>query len=245
MNKGEVLIKLQFKNREKEFLNTDHLREFLESQRNSWSWLQEISSRDISLNRLRTVYSKYFEQIDDFLNQYEQHKDHKDRQDSLKRELLSQTQQATNSGFLLNDNIKAKFVAELKEKTTRLVAAYALMFLAEQDINPPTNVIRPVVEGICRALQFLQGNTDTVKIQQDALESMRKNWCAKFGEQHNNLRSQNDQLIKEIAELKSKHSELIDSFKTEIEESKKQLKEIEHTYDEKLALQSSVQYLGG
>lgn len=244
MNKGEALIKLQFKDSEKEFLDPDELRNFLQLQRDSWSWIHDIGSRDKSLNQLRDAYYQYLSQIDNFLNQHEQYKDHKDQQNSAKRELLNQTRQAINKGFFLNESPQAKFVTELKERTRPLVAAYALMFLAEQGISPDTNAIGPAVEGVYWALQFLQGNTDTVKVQQDALESMKKNWGVKFEKQHNDLRSQSDQLIKEVTELKFKHNELIKSFETEIEESKKQLKDIEHTYDEKLALQSSVQYWG-
>ncbi len=238
------MITLQFKEIRKDFANTDELREFVQLQRDSWSWLQKIGSRDRSLNQLRNAYYEYLNRIDNFLNQYEQYKDHKDQQDSAKKELLNQTQRAISKGFFLNESSQAKFVAELKEKTNPLVAAYALIFLAEQDISPDINAIGPAVEGVYWALQFLQGNTDTVKVQQDALESMKRNWDVRFGEYYDNLKLQNDQFIKEATELKSKHNDLIKSFETEIEESKKRLKDIEHTYDEKLALQSSVKYWG-
>ena len=236
------MITLQFEEIKKEFANTDELREFVQLQRDSWSWLHEIGSRDRSLNRFRNTYYEYLNRIDNFLNQYEQHKDHKDQQDSLKKELLDQTQRATNAGFLLNESPQARFVIELKEKRKPLVAVYALMFLLEQDISPDTNTTVLAIEGVYWALQFLQGNTDTVKVQQDALESMKRNWDVRFGEHYDDLKLQNNQFVKEATELKSKHNDLIKSFETEIDESKKQLKDIERTYDEKLALQSSVQY---
>ena len=238
------MITLQFKEIKKEFTNTDELQEFVQLQRDSWSWLHEIGSGDRSLNQFRNSYYEYLNRIDNLLNQYEQLKDQENQQDSIKRELLDQTQRATDEGFLLNESSQARFVVELKEKTKPLVAAYALMFLAEQDIRPDINAIVPAVEGVYWALQFLQGNTDTVKVQQAALESMKRNWDVKFGKHYDDLKSQNDQFIKETAELKSKHDDLIRSFETEVEESKERLKDIERTYDEKLALQSSVKYWG-
>ena len=185
------MITLQFEEIKKEFANTDELREFVQLQRDSWSWLQQIGSRDKSLNRFRNIYYQYLDQIDNFLNQYDQHKDHKDQQDSLKRELLTQTQWATNAGFLLNENPQARFVIELKEKRNPLAAIYALMFLLEQDISPDTNSTVLAIEGVYWALQFLQGNTDTVKVQQDALESMKRNWDVRFEKHYDDLRSQN------------------------------------------------------
>lgn len=241
MNKSEALIKLHFKEGEKEFLNTDQLREFLESQQNSWSWLQEVKY-DGHLGPLLRTYDNYLRQIDNFLVQYGQHEDNKDWQSNLERELISHTQQAVAQGFLLDENPQAKFVAELKERKTPHVAAYALASLTEQNIRFDT--VRPAFEGVYWALQFLQGNTDTVKAEQNALESMKKSWDVKFGEQFKDLRSQNDQLIKEITEFRSQSDGWVKSFETEIEESKKRLEGLEHTYNEKLALQSSVQYWG-
>ena len=239
MNKNEALIKLQFKEGEKEFLNTDQLREFLKSQRNSWSWLQEVQY-DGHLNQLWRTYDNYFLQIDNFLTQYEQHKDNKNWQSNLERELISYTQQAVAKGFLLDESPQAKFVAELKERKTPHVAAYALASLTEQNIRFDT--VRPAFEGTYWALQFLQGNINTVKAEQNALESMKKSWDVKFGKQFKDLRSQHDQLTREITDFRSQSNDWVKSFETEIEESKKRLKDIEHTYNEKLALQSSVQY---
>jgi len=233
------MITLQFKGIEKEFANTDELREFAQSQRNSWSWLQEAQYKDSHLNQLWRIYDNYLRQIDNFLIQYEQ-QDDKNWQANLEKELISYTQQAVAQGFLLDESPQAKFVAELKERKTPQIAVYALAFLTEQNIRFDT--VRSAFEGVYWALQFSQGNTDTVKAQQDALESMKKGWDDKFGKQYKDLKSQNDQLIKEVTEFKSKHDGLIKSFETEIEENKKRLKDIEHIYDEKLALRSSVQY---
>ena len=243
MNKNGTLIKLQFKEGEKEFLDTDQLREFLESQRNSWSWLQEIQYKDPHLNQLWHTYDNYFRQIDNFLIQYGQHQENKDWQSNLERELINRTQQAVAKGFLLDESPQAKFVAELKERETPHVAAYALASLTKQNIRFDT--VQPAFEGAYWALQFLHGNTDTVKAEQNALESMKKSWDVKFGKQLKDLRSQNDQLIREITEFRSQSDGWVKSFETEIEESKKRLEGIEHTYDEKLALQSSVKYWGG
>ena len=239
MNKDEGLIKLQFEDGEKEFLDTDELRNFLESQRNSWTWLEETASEDKNLDEVWEVYNNYLCQIDHFLNTYQEYEHDGGQQHKLKEDLLDETEYASSHGIVLSESPKAKFVEALKERTNPKVAAYALAFLMELYIDFHQ---KSALEGSYWALQFLQGNTDTVQAQQDSLKSMKQDWNTRFGKQHENLREQNKELIIEVTELKSQYYSLVESSKEQIEKAEKQLKDIERTYNEKLALQSSVQY---
>lgn len=263
MNNNEPLVKLPFKDIEKEFADTDELQEFAELQRNSWSWLEKLASEyGSSLDETWSIYSNYLNQIDAFLSEYKQLEEEKteeseeeleeqskegeekpdykqDQKEILIKELLSQTEEAVDQGFFQSESPEAKFVLYLRDKKTPEVAGCALAFLMNQNVDLHE---RFAIEGCFWSLQFLQGNTDTVKAQQSALESMKQDWNTKFGEQHQTLTEQNEKITAEITSLKSQHESLVQSMKNQIEEAEEQLKDIAHTYDEKLALQSSVKY---
>ncbi len=260
MNNNEPLIKLPFKDREKQFTDTDELQKFVRLQWDSWSWLEKLEYKyGGSLRQPWNLYRNYLKQIEEFLNEYKQLEEtaeeleegseeqpekseeelDNDPKEILTENLLSQTEEAVNQGFFQSESPEAKFILGLKDKKTPRVAGYALAFLTNQDVSIHE---KSAIEGCFWSLQFLQGNTDTVKVQQSALESMKQDWDTQFGKQHETLREQNKKLTAEVTELKSQHDSLVKSNRDQTEKAKEQLKDIERTYDEKLALQSSVTY---
>lgn len=261
MNDNEPLIKLPFKDREKQFTDTDELQKFVESQWNSWLWLEKLASEyGGSLHQLWDIYCSYLKQIEEFLNEYkqleetaeepeeeseeqpeksEEELEDDDPKETLTENLLSQTEEAVNQGFFQSESPEAKFILELRDKKTPQVAGYALAFLMNQDVNIHE---KSAIEGCFWSLQFLQGTTDTVKVQRSALESMKQDWNTQFGKQYETLREQNKKLVAEVTKLKSQYDSLVKSSRDQIEKAEERLKDIERTYDEKLALQSSVTY---
>ena len=111
------MITLQFKEIRKEFANTDELREFAQLQSDSWSWLQEIGTRDRYLNRFRRIYDKYLNQIDNFLNQYEQHKD---QQDSIKKRIAESDPAGNKRRFPYKRKSSSKICRRIKGKNRPL-----------------------------------------------------------------------------------------------------------------------------
>ena len=260
MNNNEPLIKLPFKDRKKQFTDTDELQKFVKSQWDSWSWLEKLAyERGGSLRQSWDLYRNYLKQIEEFLDEYKQleetaeepeegseeqpekseEKLDDDPKKTLTENMLSQTEEAVNQGFFQSESPEAKFILELKDKKTPQVAGYTLAFLMNQDVNIRE---KSAIEGCFWSLKFLQGNTDTVKVQRSALESMKQDWDTQFGKQHETFREQNEKLIAEVTELKYQYDSLVKSSRDQIEKAKEQLKDIERTYDEKLALQSSVTY---
>ncbi len=71
---------------------------------------------------------------------------------------------------------------------------------------------------------------------------MKQDWNTRFEKQRENLREQNKKLIAEVAELKFRCNILVQSSKEQMKKTEEELKDIALTYNEKLALQSSVQY---
>ncbi|MFW2571283.1 DUF6161 domain-containing protein [Legionella sp. 29fVS95] len=244
------LIILKFADEEMEFIDTDELHDFMQSERNAWSWLLQAVEKENNLNRMLQIYNNYFNNINQFLLQFPQYQDNEAQLNSLKNSLKHQTEQAVNQGFNRSESANAKFIFSLKDKSTPLVAGYALAFLSKQSLNFNTF---PALEGAFCALQFLKGTTDTVEAAQQNLESTKRSWNIKFGKQHKEISGKKELLIGEIETLKSQYGELVLMSKKQIEdqdidykskmtEVEQRLNDIEHTYDEKLALQSSVQY---
>ncbi len=136
MNKNEALIKLQFRDGEKEFFDTGKLRNFLQSQTDSWSGIIKAAGQDGRLHETYRVYDLYLRQIDQFLNAYGQLGDdeaNRIREKELKEQLFSQTQNAVNQGFFLSESPQGKFIATLEDKESPLIAAHTLKFLMKQD----------------------------------------------------------------------------------------------------------------
>ena len=250
MNNNEPLIKLPFKDHKKQFADTDDLQKFVESQWNSWSWLEKITSEyGGSLYQPWKLYRSYLKQIEKFLKEYKQLEEELEKsegelegdehKETLIKNLLSQTEEATNQGFFQSESPEAKFILDLKDKKTPQVAGYALAFLMNQNVNLHEKF---AIEGCFWSLKFLQGNTDTVKAQRSALESMKQDWNTQFEKQHETLRKQNQKLTEGVIELKSQYDGLIKSSTDQTKKAEEKLKDIEQTYDEKLALQSSVTY---
>lgn len=246
----KTLITLSFPNEEFEFVDTDELREFMQEQRQAWNWIPPISQQESPISSSWSVLNNYLSQVNSFLSEYERHADNENQQKNLVTTLVNQTKTAVSNGLILRDSPEAKFVDGLREQGKPVVAAYALAIFMRQKFSVATP---EAFEGGFWALQFQFGSTDTVTAEREALDAMKRSWSIKFGKQHKNLRTQNDELIAEVDGLRTQYEELVKalenqkqeqeaSFNEKLETGEKRLSDIERTYDEKLALQSSVKY---
>jgi hypothetical protein len=122
--------------------------------------------------------------------------------------------------------------------------------LTGQNINFNT---ADAVEGIFLALQYKRGIPETVDAERKALEALKRAWTSRYGKQHDENKKRNEELTTEINEHKNAFVSIKDKFDTfyASEEEKFQnlykkteaeLLDIKRTYDEKLALSSSVRY---
>ena len=184
----ELLITLDFSGTKKKFADIGELREFMQSQRDAWSWLEQVAREDDNLAQVWEPFKGYFMQVVQFIEVVERHPDDQTKQTEQINILKSQTQIAVDQGFTLADTPSARFVLDLKDDKSPQVAGYALASLNKEKINPDDPAAN---EGAYWAMQYLQG-------------SVQQRWTDRFEKQHEDLKEKNEQLIRETTELRER-----------------------------------------
>ena len=131
----EAFITLDFSGIEKKFADTDELRDFMQSQLSTWSWLEQEAQQDGNLDRVWDLFKEYFTQSDKFIKLYETSSVTREVQTNLINAFRSQTQTAVIQGFILTETPDARFVLALRDSRPSQVAAYALASLTNTIIN--------------------------------------------------------------------------------------------------------------
>ena len=198
----ELLITLDFSGTKKKFTNIDELREFMQSQRDAWSWLEQAAREDDNLAQVWDPFKRYFMQADQFIELLEWHPDDQKKQTELTRIFREQTQTAVDQGFTLADAPNALFVLDLKDKRTTQIAGYALAYLNKEKIS----LYSPAAyEGAYWTMKYLQGSTaDSIEAQRKVQDSVQQSWTDRFEKQHENLEEKNEHLIRETTELRER-----------------------------------------
>ena len=248
--KLESPLVLKFSESERKFNDLGELQEFMESERDAWLWLEKVYQLNKALEKVREPFNRYIGEVSEFIGEYQKHQSNQKYIDESLSDLKNKTQFAVHQGLILSDSAEAQFIFKIKDSKDWQTAAYSLAFIKKIKIDFSTAL---AIEGAYWAMQHKQGSTETVEAHQKALELMKHSWVVKFGKKHKELQEKNDELISEIEGLRNKFNSLIleveaqkteqkESFETELKKAQEKLADIERTYDEKLALQSSVEY---
>lgn len=251
--KRAVFLSLKFADREIDFYSLDDLQKFNQTENQAWSWLNMAVQKDNNLNPISGVFNNVFSAINEFIRNYNQHKDNEGQISNLKSQLDNQIRNAVRQNYILHDSPDGQFVSQMKDMHDVQVAGYCLAFLMEAKINFHSSTS---LEGCFWAIQYQQGNTKTVAAIKKSLESTKKDWEEKFSSQYGEAKNSNEEIRQEIGLLKSQYDELViktneqlekqeADFKSKTQEYEEKLNDIAHTYDNKLALQSSVNYWTG
>ncbi|CAM2924479.1 DUF6161 domain-containing protein [Legionella worsleiensis] len=251
--KSAVFLSLKFADREIDFHSPEELQKFNQSENQAWSWLSAAVQKDNNLGPIANVYNNFWNALSEFIGGYNRVKDNEDQIANLKNQLNNKTKTAITQNYILYDSPDGRFVNQCKDTHDVQVAGYCLAFLMKAKItfNSSTSL-----EGCYWAIQYMHGNTKTVAAIQKSLELTKRDWEAKFSYQYGEAKNNNDEISQQIELLKSQYEELVvktngqlekqeADFKSKIQESEEKLNDIAHTYDNKLALQSSVNYWTG
>ena len=198
----ERLITLDFSGTKKKFADIDELHEFMQSQRDAWSWLEQAAREDDNLAQVWDPFKRYFMQADQFIELLEWHPDDQKKQTELTKIFREQTQTAVDQGFTLADAPNALFVLDLKDKRSTQIAGYALAYLNKEKIS----LYSPAAyEGAYWTMKYLQGSTaDSIEAQRKVQDSVQQRWMDGFEKQHKNLEETNERLIRETTELRER-----------------------------------------
>lgn len=248
------LVVLELDTGKREFTDIEEFKEWAQSERQAFEWLNEVARQDGNAAQSWNVYNEWLNQINQFPKQFAQIKENEQQQTNLIKTLKNQTQQAIMRRHLkTSESPDALFVFSLRDSQSATIAGYALNFLMHTNAN---YTARPALEGAFWAAQYLQGNTETVEAQKGALKTLKRSWAARFGRQHKTLIENNEKLTAEIVDLRTEFTSMKEAIENQfndqatnfdelVTKSEQELEDIAKTYDEKLALQASVTYWSG
>lgn len=249
--KEKAFITLPLDGGPKDFDDIGELSEWAQLQRNSLSWLQKAIKGQGNIQQAWNVLDNSLQQVDNFCSRYAQLSEQQRKAEVQK--LTKHFTNVVNSGNIrTTESPDIAFVESLRKEHSETIAAYSYAFLTNHDFQITSSAS---FAGAHLAMRYQLGSTDTVKAQKKSLDSAKRSWSVKFGKLHKNLQDDSDTLLKNIEEKQSSFDDLIgaleeqkkyqgESFEEICSEAKKELESIAETYDQKLALQSSVSYWG-
>lgn len=248
---AKSFITLELDTGPREFQSLEQLKEWADQERSFFAWMEAGAKNDNNAAHAWNATNQWLGFIDQFIHQYRQNQNNEQQQQNVSRNFQKQLSQHLQKGNLLtSNNPDAIFGKNLSGEEDEVVACCAISNILEINVNQS----HPrALKGAFYAFQYRQGATSTVESQIEALNTLGSEWNIRFKDQHLELRAQNEALIEEVSGLRSQFSALkrdiefqkdeqVSKFNEKLEESEKALSDISQTYDEKLALQASVQY---
>ncbi len=222
------------------FKDIAELQKWHQDQREFFSWIGQVAGQNKNLSGLWNHLNQKWKQIDQWINQARPHEG-TDQEESQFTALSNQTQGLYAQNQLLsNASPRAKFIEELRESDS-VVAAFVLNYYLGLGIQPNDY---KALEGAFVALQFHKGIKSNISAEQEALKDLRNKWQ----EELNVVQEDFSKLSSEEASLIETHqkkiSELEKTFEEAIKTGQEKLNDIAESYDQKMALQSSVDYWG-
>ena len=245
----QALITLPLDGGPKDFDDIDELSEWAKNQRESLNWLQRAIKNQGNIQQAWNVLNNSIQQVENLCNRYPQQNEQQQRAES--QNVVKHFTNVVNAGQIRTaGSADIAFIDTVRKEHTDIIAAYAYAFLTNHDFQIATSA---AYSGAHLAMRYQLGSSDTVKAQKKALESTKRSWSVKFGKLHKKLQSDSDELLTDIEARQASFDELInaldqqtseqkESFDVICSDAKKELENIAETYDQKLALQSSVSY---
>ena len=241
---NEALITLDFSGIEKKFADIDELREFMQSQLSTWSWLEQAVRQDGNLDRAWGLFKEYFTQADKFIKLYETSGVTREVQTNLINAFRIQTQTAVIQGFILAETPDARFVLALKESRSSQVAAYTIASLTNTKINASNPAAH---EGAFLANKFReQYQLNSVGVHHGIFAEKNRQLSKEITMLQERTRSLakevDEQKIKQASDFKNHADSHVNDFEIMRNETEKELNNFEASFMEMVALQSPAKY---
>lgn len=235
----------------RDFEDLEELAAWAKDQRDSLSWLQTATKNQANIQHAWNTLNDCIGKVENFSKRHSQLNE---------QQQASEAQALTNhfAGIVKSGRIRTTgspdvtFINALRKEESDAVAAHAYAFLTNHDFQTTSAAS---FAGAHHAMRYKLGSTDTVKAQKSALESVKRSWSVKFGKLHQKLKTDSEGIHSDLEGKQSAFDSLIVNVKKEnndqktafndlCKSAKSQFDSITQTYDEKLALQSSVTYWG-
>lgn len=235
---------------ERKFSSIQEFQKWRDGEREFWEWLSGIRRRQFDIGQqLLEKLSKFFAPMDQLLSQAPNAQPGPQLK-AIEGQIASHIESHLNREFVvLSDATEGKFITKLHQDNP-WVAAYAAGALMGIPINPAAP---ESVEGHFLAIAYRHGYLDRTSSERESLQALQADWRELLNEstttfeatskQYGELSKQYiEQLGAQKTEFEKLKNTIQDEFNALVEKSGKELKDIEKTYDEKLALQASVLY---
>ena len=136
----ETPLTLDFSGTEIEFSSLEELEAFVKREKAAWAWLEKVTGQDSYLSQVWIPFNNLYTNFNSFIHESRQHQDNEDHLNYLANNLREQTNTATSRGFRFSQFPEAKFVFALRDSKSPLIAACALAFLNNSNIDLDTPV---------------------------------------------------------------------------------------------------------
>ena len=248
---SDSFLVLQLDTGTREFRDVDEFEKWIEKEKSFFAWLESANKLDGNSVHAYKHLNRFWSQLQSFVNECRQHASNPSQIESLKQNLINQIETFRNQNQLITSNsAAAQFVSSLSTQEDAAVAAYALTNLLGLETNQSS--IR-ALKGAFSAFRFQQPAEPSEKSHVEALASIFSEWNERFNAQHTELQSTHDEIVNQIQAKREEFESIVESindtktaqaeeFQAKVEEAQKTLEDITQTYDQKLALQSSVTY---
>ena len=233
------------------FSSPTELVEWASNEKEYFSLVAGATKVDQESAYVWNTISTWIDPVTNFQRQYTANKQNPNQQKNILNNVKKQIEDAQGRGHLVTSSnaisVYSKKVATEHSNTTGVYTLANLMEIGNTPNKPKAQF------GAYLAFQYNCGTKDTVKSNIEALNSIKDEWAKIFKSLHLNIKDNNDQINQEISEIQksigaaqeSADAQILDQkaeFTDLVKNSSDSLQDITKTYDEKLALQSSVQY---
>jgi len=204
-------------------------------ERDSWSWLGEIARSERSLQQTWNAFNAQLNAVTSTLNQAGASPN-----DGQLSQLATVIQSAYSENRVIESmSPRGQFILELRETDSALAASVAAYFV-QTGFAPGSP---KGFEGAFLGAAFDNGITKkTARSEKASLASMQARWEQTFTSHQEELSQLRGHFQTARTNIENINSMQIEEFQKLLQTSKDELKEVETTYDQKLALQSPVKY---
>lgn len=233
-----------------EFRSLTELQGWILRQQNFFSWFLRASYENAVLTQIGANIEQWLSIIVDLTHDYATEKEHGEKTAMVNAVNSKLNHYSHNKMLITSSNPKAIFCKKIADSEGHQVAGYALAYLLENNTGETSPV---AFKGAFMGIMYQAGSEHARVSVAESLEQFEKAWDFHFRARYIELKEKMDVRLMQTDVMNKKYTgiyqELIEQkekqkeqFNTLVADAKSELSDIARTYDEKLALQSSVTY---
>lgn len=231
------------------FSSIEELQKWISKEKEFWAWLQNIpQSHRYTASHVRGKINEFFNPIENTLREA-LNSPQAQRETRIQQIPAMVESRIKQQAYIFIESPEGRFIDELRQGNPT-VAVYTASFMLGVQFD---SLSRENIEGAFLAIAYKNGYKDKTKSERASLQTLRAEWNdllanskTTFDTTAIEYKNFGEKYIQQLAAQKKDFDEFKlssqEALKAIVEKSEKELKAIEKTYDEKLAVQASVVY---